>query len=63
MITFSPFTGVRPLRNYERVEQFKCRMQLYKLDLLANGEVDEQPESLAWLHDDYVPPYLRRQAE
>jgi hypothetical protein len=61
---FSPLTGVRPLKDYERMEQYRCRRQLYLLEKLSNGGVKEHyVESLDFLQDDWVPPYLRRQAE
>jgi hypothetical protein len=61
---FSPLTGVRPLKDFERIEQWKCRRQLYLLDALANGGVEEnEHEPLDFLQDDWIPPFLRRQGE
>jgi hypothetical protein len=61
---FSQLTGIRPLKDFERIEQWKCRRQLYMLDVLANGGVNEdEREPLDFLQEDWIPPYLRRQAE
>jgi hypothetical protein len=63
-MNFSPLTGIRPLKEYERVEQWRCRMRLYLLEALANGDVgNDDHEPLDFLQEDWIPPYLRRQAE